>query len=122
MVQRGTRQLLGHDEVVASDDCERAEERKDNGDAADSRHGGADGRRQGESPASATTTVSTPTPYARAPRIRFKLGNPIGRGAGGTVYLALNEETGALMAAKAVDITTSRVNVHALANELRLLR
>lgn len=53
---------------------------------------------------------------------RFKLGESIGTGAFGDVYLALNERNGALMAAKTMDVRSARTDIQALRNEIDLLR
>ena len=54
--------------------------------------------------------------------ITYKLGERIGHGAVGQVYLALNKATGGLMAAKVVDVSRNQVRTPELRKEIRLLR
>lgn len=73
---------------------------------------------------SASPAKATDPPRQQMP-VRYKLGTMLGRGAFGTVYLGLDEETGHLFAVKKIQIDPTQNNASAqldrLQNEIRLL-
>ncbi|KAF7789549.1 hypothetical protein EIP86_000495 [Pleurotus ostreatoroseus] len=60
-------------------------------------------------PSTVPTSTSTPQPGSRRP-FRWQKGSFIGAGASGSVYTALNLETGAVMAVKEIRLRASSIN------------